>query len=271
MGIETPAAGLAHGLLHQAGLADAGIAAKMDRKSLLAGCRDLGQRRQLLQLGGPADEGAAVTGGQAVGPPQPLRRGKALELGAGDLAGFEASGQGAAQAVCHHRLAWPGQAGEAGGQVDAFAGDGTVGQDPARGDADVGGQRRSIVQRLEAGMNGKRRLQRPFGLVAVGLGHAEKRHGAVADVLVDVAAVAHQGLVGQPEKALQQGPQILGIQSRAELGKAREIGEQYRHVAQLRAGRGRLRGAEVKLLDHPGRGLLVVHGEAEVDLGHRGC
>ena len=77
-------------------------------------------------------------------------------------------------------------------------------------DADAHDQRRLplalqvVVQPRQLGQQVQRRGHGPVGVVVTGARHAEQRHQAVAEELVDVAAVPLDRLETQREKAVEQ-------------------------------------------------------------------
>jgi hypothetical protein len=194
--------GAALKFLDQAGLADAGLAAEMDRVAgagLEAGPQD---RFELAELGAPADEGPpglVPRLAQALEAPGLDRLGEALDREPAELPALEPLGEHRAHAVGDQDDARRGGRGQARGQIDRIAGDriAAVAGPAARHhlaarDADVG---TDVVAELAAQL-GQRRpdlergADRALGVVAVGQRRAEHRHHAVADVLVDGAAIA---------------------------------------------------------------------------------
>ena len=112
---------------------------------------------------------------------------------------------------------------------------GAAGDHLAAGDADVHHDRPPRLRR-EGGhrvADGQRRPHRPLGVVAVGDRRAEDRHDAVADVLVDPAAMLGDEAVGAGEEALQERVHLLRVELAAERGVAGEVGEEDRDLPPL--------------------------------------
>ena len=84
--------------------------------------------------------------------------------------------------------------------------------------------------------DGERRAHGPLGIVAVGHRRAEHPHDAVADVLVDGAAVLLDQPVGDREEAVEQVVHLLRVQLLRERGVAGKVGEEHRHLAPLAGG-----------------------------------
>ena len=89
---------------------------------------------------------------------------------------------------------------------------------------DLGGDRRHGVA------DGQRGAHRPLGVVAVGQRRAEHRHDAVADVLVDPAAVLLDQAVDALEEAAEQRVHLLGVELAAQRRVAGEVREEHRHL-----------------------------------------
>ena len=80
-------------------------------------------------------------------------------------------------------------------------------------------------------------MNRVVGLPGVGLERAEERQDTVAEELRDVAAVLDDGLAHALEVAVEDGHQLGGRESLAELGEPLEVGEQHGDLFLLRARR----------------------------------
>ena len=79
----------------------------------------------------------------------------------------------------------------------------------------------------------------PRHVVAMRDGGAEQRHDAVADVLVDRAAVALDDGVDGAEETAEQRLGVLGAKLRGHGGETDQVHEQDRHLASLALGRRR--------------------------------
>ena len=64
-------------------------------------------------------------------------------------------------------------------------------------------------------------------------GAPNTRHDAVADVLVDLAAMLLDEAVGAVEEAAEQGVHLLGVELPAQRRVAGEVGEEHRHLPPL--------------------------------------
>ena len=142
----------------------------------------------------------------------------------------------------HEGLAGTGRVGQARGEVHRFARDreGLLPGSAARhhltaGDADMDAQlpARGLAQTRHQVVDRERGADRPLGVVAVGDRRAEDAHDAVADVLVDRAAVALDHAVDGFEEAAHELVQLLRVEFAAEPGIAGEIGEQHRDLPAL--------------------------------------
>ena len=78
------------------------------------------------------------------------------------------------------------------------------------------------------------------GIVLVGDRRAEHRHGGVADVLVDRAAVLDDQFVGAREEAVDDAAHLLGAKRARQFGEAAEVGEQHSDLPPLGLARVRL-------------------------------
>ena len=89
------------------------------------------------------------------------------------------------------------------------------------------------VQLAHARRDGESGQDGSLGVVVVRAGIAEKSDGAVADVLVDVAAVAGDALVADALVGAQHVAQCLGVQVSGERRRTDNVGEQHRQLATL--------------------------------------
>src|SRR5262249_49431631 len=94
---------------------------------------------------------------------------------------------------------------------------------------------------LERLMDAERGAHRTLGIVRMGHGRPEYRHGAVADMLVDGAAMALDLAIHRLEEVAEQLVDVLGVELGGELGEAGEVGKQNSDLAELALGH-RLRG-----------------------------
>ena len=84
--------------------------------------------------------------------------------------------------------------------------------------------------------DGECRERRPLCIIAVGHRRAEHAHDAVADVLVDGAAMLLDDAVDDRKEALEQLVHLLRVQLPRERGVVDEVGKEHRHLSPL-AGR----------------------------------
>ena len=75
------------------------------------------------------------------------------------------------------------------------------------------------------------------GSSSCAIGHAERGHDGVADELLDRPALGLDLLAHRPEVRREHLLQPLGVQSLAQAGRARHVGEQDRHEAAFLTGR----------------------------------
>jgi hypothetical protein len=130
------------------------------------------------------------------------------------------------------QLTRAGEGAQPGGQIDRAAPDAVPGRRPGRGhehlavlDADV--HRRAYLGRAAGRDQGETGPHRAFGLVAVGVVQTEHTHEAVAQHLLDLAAVPQ----GDRDEILHERADHLIDDFRLDrlhqLGEAGEIGEQH--------------------------------------------
>ena len=75
------------------------------------------------------------------------------------------------------------------------------------------------------------------GIVTVGERRAEQRHGGVAEVLVDRAAVLRDDRIGAIQEGFDDPARGLGADGARELGEAADVGEEHDHLPSLGLGR----------------------------------
>ena len=200
MGLEAAPTGLFDELGQQPGLADSRLPAQHQgfaRATLLTAVHDVGEQALFPT---PADEAvplAVLLLADAVEAPDGDRRRQPLDPALPQIHADEAMAERPVDRGRDQRLPRRGQVGEAGGQVQAIAGDGVLdmrraargaGQHLAGSDADM-----DVERRLQPGdllMDGSGRAQRAFGIVGGRHRRAEDRHHRVADVLVDGGAIS---------------------------------------------------------------------------------
>ena len=244
-------------LLDEARLADPGLAADVDGlPSPVRAAGDEG-RAEVAQLGCPARERSAAgrrAPDEAAQAPRPHRLGEALHLERVQLVAGEPLAEGAPHRVRDQDLAGPRGPGEAGGEVHRLAGDGVLavacasraaGDDLPACDADVHAHLAADLgrDRRHGVADGERGPHRPLRVVAVGHRGAEHGHDAVADVLVDPAAVLLHHAVDAPEEAVEQRVHLLRVELAAQRRVAGEVREEHRHLAPLAGRLGRPTGA----------------------------
>ena len=103
----------------------------------------------------------------------------------------------------------------------------------ARFDAGFALRLQRMVQLAHARRDGESGQHGSFGVVVVRAGIAEKSDGAVADVLVYVAAVAGDAVVADALVGAQHIAQRLGVELSRERRRADNVGEQHRQLATL--------------------------------------
>jgi hypothetical protein len=110
-----------------------------------------------------------------------------------------------------------------------------AGDDLPAGDPDVHVGRAADLRRDRGHgiVDGERGADRALGLVAVRQRRAEHGHDAVAEVLVDPAAVLLDDAVDPLEEAAEQRVHVLGVELPAQRGVAGEIGEEHHDLAPL--------------------------------------
>ncbi len=81
--------------------------------------------------------------------------------------------------------------------------------------------------------DGQRCAHRAGRIVAMGDGRAEHGHDAVADMLVDVAAMLGDDPVGAAEEGIEERVDLLGVELGGERRIADEVGEQHAHLPPL--------------------------------------
>ena len=125
---------------------------------------------------------------------------------------------------------------------------GAAGDDLAAGDADVHVQVAAGLgrERRHGVADGQRGPHRPLGVVAVGDRRAEHRHDAVADVLVDPAAVLLDEAVGELEEARRaaRAPPPRRARGSARCSRRGRRRAPSPAAARPRLGRGRRASAE---------------------------
>ena len=123
-------------------------------------------------------------------------------------------------------------------------------------------------------MDGERGTNRPLRVVAMRDRRTEHRHDAVADVLVDGAAVALDHAVEGFEEAAGDLMQLFRVQPAGELGVAGQVGEQHRHLPPLALGQYLRAGADdvlrfrllARQLGDGGEQLLAVADREDAEL-----
>ena len=180
-------------------------------------------------------------------PPCPYGVGEALDGEGSGLLALKAVEQRPPHRLGYQNLARPRGISQPRGEVHRVARDRVLavrdapraaGHHFATGDADVHHNRPPRL-RSEGGhgvADGQRRPHRPLGVVAVSDGCAEDRHDAVADVLVDPAAVLGDEAIGVGEEMLQERVHLLRVEFATERGVAGEVGEEDRDLPALAPG-----------------------------------
>ena len=238
----------------QPALADAGLAAQMEKRPALR-CRKHGGNLREFELATDERQAARRRGlAQAFETPQPLRCGNPLQAAPAKRRGAHPVGDGAPGRVIEHDLARLRLADDAGRQVHGLAQHGVVAphtaadltsHDLAQRDADMAEQRR----RGRAAEIGRKRRHRPLdrigggdgaqGVVLVRQRRAEHGHGGIADVLVDRSAVLDDQLVGAGQEVVDDAAHLLSAERARKLGEAAEVGEQHGDLPAFRLGCGR--------------------------------
>lgn len=182
-------------------------------------------------------------------------RGQPLHFGLTGGGQAEERGEMALRGIRHRDLTRLCKAGQAGGEVHHIAGHGIGGMGGASrlrrdrlaiGQPGMGRDRQAARQgkAAEAVHDVKARAGGAFDIIAMGNRRAKDRHYAVADMLVDIAAVFLDDPVGEGEIGLDHAMQRFGVERPAERGVAGEVGEKHGDGASFTFGlwrRGRSR------------------------------
>ena len=226
-------------LLDQPRLADAGLAAHVERLTASRSAARGERRFELAQLAAPPHHDlrhGSAGGAQPMQPPGRHGLGDAFDLERPYRVAVQALGEGAADILRDQHLARRRQVGQARGQVHRVAGD-RIGPVPrtagaarhhlAAGHADVDRDRPSeaLGERRHRVPDRQSRACGPLGIVAMRHRRAEHAHDAVADMLVHGSAVRLDHAVGDREEAFDQVVQFLGVQLPRKRGVADEVGE----------------------------------------------